>query len=358
MSDTADETTVQIVVGAIVYDARRGLVFSGTSKARPSAIPAAAPISMRLNYEDRSAPAEASFSWLGAAAEESAGNSFEIVLPLPEHSDQPLCSVTCDLPEWLTLDPAVATFLAEIFPRDDKAYEAMFLRKIHRFGDEALQYFMARQLSQSFSGKRAYRVGAAVVMTYKALEINDPVLQDEALRHIKMQLLRVDECEITNHPRTNREHLEISLLCAKWHLELALRRHDEFFATLEHCRSRAASITNFFTPAYNLSMTLLMLCALLARKGDVEQAAVVANEGTQIFKSAVASATQQLTLFQELRISHRNVHLMLCATKPDKQTDADFKMYFRNSLRVLGEAVDRLTDVALAIYPVQEANRS
>ncbi len=358
MSDTADETAVQIVVGAIVYEAQRGLVFSGSAKARPSAIPATAPISMSLKYDDRSAPAEATFSWLDAAVEENAGNSFEIVLPLPENSDQPLYSVTYDLPDWLTLEPAVATFLAEIFPRDDKAYEAMFLRKIHRFGDEALQYFMARQLSQSFTGKRAYRVGAAVVMTYKALEINDPVLQEEALQHVKMQLLHVGDCEITNHPRTNREHLEISLLCAKWHLELALRRFDEFFATLEHCRSRAASITNFFTPAYNLSMTLLMQCALLARKGDVEQAAVIANEGTQIFKSAVASATQQLTLFQELRISHRNVHLMLCATKPDKQTDADFKIYFRNSLRVLGEAVDRLTDVALAIYPVQEANRS
>ncbi len=257
MSDTADETAVQIVVGAIVYDAHRGLVFSGTSKARPSAIPETAPISMSLNYDDRSVPAAATFSWLGAAAEKNAGNSFEIVLPLPEHSDQPLCSVTCDLPDWLTLDPAVATFLAEIFPRDNKAYDAMFVRKVNRFGDEALQYFMARQLSQSFTGKRAYRVGAAVVMTYKAIEINDPVLQEEALRHVKMQLLHVGDCEITNHPRTNREHLEVSLLCAKWHLELSLRHYDEFFSTLEHCRSLAANITNYFTPAFNLSMSLL-----------------------------------------------------------------------------------------------------
>ncbi|APE43433.1 hypothetical protein BOO69_08385 [Sulfitobacter alexandrii] len=314
--------------------------------------------SVTLHYQNKAVPARAQVFGEGEVLDGKDGKGVEIVVPLTEAADGPLCSVICDLPEWLSLSPEAQAFLSDIFPTDNKAYEAVFLRKIHRYGDEALQYFVARQLSESFTGMRAYRVGAAVVMTYKSIELNDTDLQKEALDHVKMQLSHVGECEITNHPRTNREHLEVSLLCAQWHLELSLRRYDEFFSTLERCRSVAEGITNFFTPAYNLSMALLIYCALLARRGDVEKASEVADEGMRIFKSAVASATQQLTLFQELRISHRNVHLMLCTTKPDKRADADFNLYVQCSLRVTGDAVERLKKAAFDIYPVQEAGRS
>lgn len=356
MSDTDDKTTVQLVAGAVEYDPQRGLVFSGSAKAKSLATPASAPISMTLHYGVRSVPVAAIFSWLDGTPDENAGNSFEIVLPLREYSNRPLCSVTCDLPDWLTLDPAVATFLADIFPRDNKAYEALFLRKMHRFGDAALQYFVARQLSESFAGLRAYRAGAAVIMTYKAIEIGDPALQDEALQHVQMQMSHLDECEITNHPRTNREHLQVSLFCAQWHLELSLGRYRDFLATLERCRSIISEITNFFTPAYNLSMTLLIYCAVLARRGDIEQAVAVSDQGMHIFKSAVASATNQLTFFEELRIAHRNVHLMLCTTKPDKQTEVEFKKWIQCSLRVVGEPAERLKKAALSIYPAQKTN--
>mgnify|MGYP000244610795 CR=1 FL=1 len=195
----------------------------------------------------------------------------------------------------------------------------------------------------------AYRAASSVIMAYKAIEMEATALQREALAHVTAHLARIDECATTGHPRTDREHLLVSLLCAQWHLELSLGETEAFLATLDRCRAVAAELENHFTPAFNLSLALLIRCVLLSRAGDASGAGEIAAEGMQLFKRAVADATDKLTLFQELRMSHRNVHVMLQAASPSKRIKPDYDAWVLFSLRVRGAPAERLKDAALAI---------
>jgi|GEM_PF-4934938 hypothetical protein len=352
MSDADNNNSpADLVIDTLTYDPARGLIFRTAARRgeEARAVPTAslpAEIAMTLHYEGADSPARAIVT--------RGPRGFEIVLAL-EDTDTPLRAISCDLPRGVTLDRPLAAFLRTVFPQTNDAFEQLMNSKTKRFGDAPLQYFVARQISTGFGGLHAYRAASSVIMAYKAIEMEATALQREALAHVTAHLARIDECATTGHPRTDREHLLVSLLCAQWHLELSLGETEAFLATLDRCRAVAAELENHFTPAFNLSLALLIRCVLLSRAGDASGAGEIAAEGMQLFKRAVADATDKLTLFQELRMSHRNVHVMLQAASPSKRIKPDYDAWVLFSLRVRGAPAERLKDAALAIADARSA---
>lgn len=274
---------------------------------------------------------------------------FELKIPLDAEL-LPLVAISVDLPEYLSLTDSISSFLKGIFPRDKKEYESKFISQVQRFKSESVQFFVARQISRHYSGLRAYRVAGAVVMAYKAIELKDPVLQKEAMAQVVEHLENIDECETDWHPRRNGQHLATSLLLVKWHLELAMNRLEDFVATLEACRDYAKSdLVSYFTPAYNLSLSLLMLCVITRLDKTAEAAQEIANEGFVLFKKAVEDSEFKKSLFMELGVSNRAISYCLLASEPKAPTKPDCERWVRHALRVKGTYADEL--VANVLVP-------
>lgn len=273
-----------------------------------------------------------------------------------EATDQPLRAVRITGPDSLTLAPDVQQFLGIILPDDDAAFSQSFISQTQRYGDATTQFFTARQISRHFSGKRAYRAASGVVMAYKAIETDDRQLQKEALAELRDHIRNIGECDIHRHPRENREHLLVSLLCVKWHVELSLKRHDAFRATLEESARLCTELSNYFTPSYNLSLSMLMLCMLVKQQGDAERAKDLADQGLAVFKAAAADATDQLTFLTELQICHRSVVQMYRVSKVKSPPQEDFDTGLKQCLRVRGPSVERLKKIFWALATAEPAS--
>lgn len=271
-----------------------------------------------------------------ATPEPGEGKDWRLVVPL-EPGMAPVRAIT--LEDGVALPDDLAGFLAAIFPPDDAAFERMFARKFQRYGDRLTQFFTARQIARHFEGKHAYRCAAAVVMAYKAAEIGLPALCDEALTELTTCMAGLELCDITNHPRKNREHLAVSMLCAKWHLELALERLPEFMLTLEMAASHADGLTNYFTPAYPISCSMLVLATICALQGDHDRVEMLARAGFAMFQRAVADARfDNIKMFQELEVSHRNVMAMIRLSKgAPRPTLPEIERAVQGAVRMPGE---------------------
>lgn len=272
----------------------------------------------------------------GIAEPEAAGDgAWRLVVPMtPEIA--PVKSIS--LESHITLAPDLARYMAGMFPRDDADFEKTFLRAAHRYGDRHTLYVTARQIARHFEGRHAYRCCAAVVMAYKAMELGGPLLGDEALAELATCVAGIEACEITLNPRTNREHLLASVLCAKWHVELGLERWQTFMETLEATSALSTGLSNYFTPAYPISCSMLVLAVIQNLRGHSAEVETLALAGLKLFQRAVSDARFSSVLFQELSVSHQNVAAMIKLAK-DAPPPAvqDMERLLHGALRVSGK---------------------
>lgn len=262
-----------------------------------------------------------------------------VVLTVPlDEADLPLVGLSVELPDWLVLSDEIEAFLVEIFPRDDREYERAFIRQVQRFKNRSIQYFVAAQISQYFPGLRAYRVAGAVVMAYKAIELKNETLQQQALTQVDEHLRNIHECPVDWHPRRNGQHLATSLLLVKWHLELAMGRQEAYMETLRSCRNYAKSdLASYFTPAHNLSLSLLMLCVITRLEKGPEAAREIADESFVLFQKAVRDSALKINLFSELGVSNRATYSCLLASEKKPPAKSDYDSWVRQALRVKGD---------------------
>lgn len=227
-----------------------------------------------------------------------------IVIPL-QATEAPIMSIKIEAT--LKLEVNLRNFLESIFPETNADFDRMFRRKVQRYGGLFTNYFTARQIARHFDGAFAYRCVSAVVMAYKAVELRRRDLCIEALAEIETCLIGVGACDITTSPRTNREHLIGSMLCAKWHIELTLQDWVSFMDTLETAQAYSTGFSNYFTPAYPISSSMVVLGAIKSMKGDVNRVKALTEDGIKMFQKAVSDARRNPTHFKELEVSHRNI---------------------------------------------------
>lgn len=201
-----------------------------------------------------------------------------------------------------------------LYITDDDDYTGRFMLRdpkfrgrISRTGSALGDFLVAARVQSNPAICRAYKSGAAVVMAYKAVELREAAFRQAARAAILDNLAHNDECASDWHPRRDREHLRGSLACAQWHLELMEPdvTRESLFLLLEEEARKAPLLRRTFTPAYPLSMSLLLYVYLLQVSGRQDRAKEVLIVMFELFKRCVAdSKIEQTTLFHEIAKVH------------------------------------------------------
>lgn len=247
----------------------------------------------------------------------------------------------------LEVTKAIEARLSRLFPSTDAEYVAAMQSYRTRWGNIKTRHFLAEQVVRWFEGASEHRIGATLIMAYKAVELGDPVCLDEALQALDTAFGWARDLPADWHPRRNGEHLEISLLTARWHVEIALDRVGQAHDTLDRLRQVARGLTNHATAAYSASKGLLMLGWLEWRKGEEASAEACWLETVAMFKMAVRDADPRKTvLFRELTHSLEAAALAgICLRelgKPDAADMPSLTDILRQSLRVPERVQERL----------------
>ena len=205
-----------------------------------------------------------------------------------------------------------ADFALHIADDDDYSERFMlrdprFRGRISRTGSPLGDFLVAARVQSNGSICRSYKSGAAVVMAYKAVELREATFRQAARAAILDNLAHNDDCGSDWHPRRNREHLRGSLACARWHLELMEPdvTLESLCLLLEEEARQAPLLRRTFTPAYPLSMSLLLYVHLLLISDRHDRAKEVSVIMFELFKRCVAdSKLEQTTLFHEIGKVH------------------------------------------------------
>ena len=237
-----------------------------------------------------------------------------------------------------------------LFPKNDAEYMRIFARKLKRVGSAYADYFVADQIERFFTGSAHFRCCAAVVKGYKAVEIGDAQCLDSAMSGLRKALVDVQACELHWHPRQNREHLEASLLCCLWHVQLASMDAEGVHDTLARLEALASGLSNYFTPSFPITLSLLASASLGWLRSDQQRVDAMADLAVQVYKRGVADADPgKLTLFAELKVSHRAALQSLTLRALTEMDPEAFRAIFQHALRVSGPPASRLHANLLAI---------
>ncbi|WP_300345390.1 hypothetical protein [Nesterenkonia sp.] len=223
-----------------------------------------------------------------------------------------------------------------LMPADDVEYERGMRLKKRRPEDPDLNFFISWQMAQYFPGSPSYRVAAAVVAVYKAVELNreEYIQAAGALLREAHQLLPT--CPLARSVRKNRENLAVSLWTAEWHLLLlrgdfqgALRVWREIAVFMEN------TLSNYFNVVYNANKALLILCLYHAAHGEMDAVEKYADQAFTLFQNAVRDADKTLAHFKELKVPHQAAYecLVLAREKPRVGED-EAKRLFKTCKRI------------------------
>ncbi|MCT1605923.1 hypothetical protein M3B43_01030 [Nesterenkonia massiliensis] len=237
------------------------------------------------------------------------------------------------------IDPTGRHFvhLKNLFPRTNQEYVATFTSKRNRPQRPQLDYFIGRQIAQHFQGAAGYRISGAIVCAYKAVELLDAQRQTEAEGLLDEAWSLLPETQLQRSVRLNRETLTLSILSAKWHLQLAQCDHEAFLTTLLRIEELSAdqAFTSYYNPAYNASRALRQLALYYKALGNNDAAIRVSDLSFALFKLAARDADQNVTQFQELGFVHNHVYeTMRFAHRAQPLTEQEIQKQLSSSVRI------------------------
>lgn len=191
--------------------------------------------------------------------------------------------------------------LRKLFPATDEEYVTAMQSHHARWGNLRTRYFLAEQVVRFFTGSPEHRIGATLIMAYKAVELDDPACYGPVLAAIEAGLAVARGLPVDWHPRRNGQHLEISLLTALWHVHLARGEVEAAHGALTQLREASGKLVNHATAAYSASKGLLMLGWLEWRQGRLDEAKACWMETVEMFRLAARDADPyKAVLFREL----------------------------------------------------------
>lgn len=202
-------------------------------------------------------------------------------------------------------------YVAEnLFPATNNEFEKQFKSARDRSGDPRIDQFVAGQIFDHFTGEDGYRISAAVVASYKAIELLDGRLLDAAERMLLKSLALLPVVKMGRSARNNREHLHVSVLCTLYHVYLARGRHHDFLDTLLALKSllEEKKFEFYFNLAYNACLSLRLLTVLYRRADRPEEARTASLLAFDLFKLSVHDADNNMAHFKELGYVHQNTY--------------------------------------------------
>lgn len=224
-----------------------------------------------------------------------------------------------------------------LFPSTDREFETQFKSHRDRSGDRHVDYFVASQIFDQFTGQEGYRISASVVAAYKAIELLDTAYLDAAEKMLLRSLSAIPTVKLARSTRNNREHLHISVLCALYHVHLALGNSREFLRTLLVLKGllEDQAFQSYYNLAYNGALSLRLLTLLHLAAGQQSEARNTATLSFNVFKLASRDADENLAHFKELRYVHDNtLESMRIARRVNEVTDSLIDKTLRGCLRV------------------------
>lgn len=233
----------------------------------------------------------------------------------------PICKIS------ILAEQNAEVFAAEnLFPATDEEFESTFKSHRDRSGDARTDHFIASQIFNNFTGEEGYRISAAVVASYKAIELLEDDLLSEAENMLLRSLTALPAVKLARSTRNNREHLQISVLCSLYHVYLARGNAEEFFKTLQTIYTLVEEMKfgSFYNLAYNSALSLRLLTLLQLIAGQQKQARRTSEVAFAGFKRASHDADNNLAHFKELRYVHDNTYEAMRIARRMKEADRNF----------------------------------
>lgn len=208
----------------------------------------------------------------------------------------------------------------ELMPRSDEEYEVGFRSAKRRPDSAYINFFIARQMVLHFPGTPSYRIAAAVVVLYKAVEIGDPEYLDWAEEALQIAEQLMPLAPVARSTRKNREHLRVSLWCAEWHLRLLQGDFPGFLDRMLKIKNymETDSLKSYFNVAYPANASLLLLCLYFSAIKKRGQAQEVSGLTFELFKKSVRDADTTMAHFKELGKIHEATYECLMLSKRNK----------------------------------------
>ncbi|MBP0495273.1 hypothetical protein [Roseomonas indoligenes] len=286
------------------------------------------------------------------------GATYRTTLPIPR-ADGPLRAVriTAEQAEnTILFEEGLDSRLARLYPLDGPDYVDLLASHTRRWGSANTRYFLAEQVTRFFVDHPEHRIGASLIQAYKAVELGKAGLIEAALGINQAAFGWLDTLSVDWHPRRNSEHLEVSLLTAKWHLELAGRDIQAFRATLHRMLTLTSTPkADYATLAYSASKSLLLGGWLEWRHGDEVAAKLFWNQTVAMFKLAVRDADPyRAVLFRELEHSLKAAWLAgLCLRNLGKRRNdmPTLEQIIDNAVRVPGRTRRHLQTILEELLP-------
>jgi len=240
-----------------------------------------------------------------------------------------------------------------LFPTTDREFEAQFKSHRDRSGDPYVDYFVASQIFDHFRGQEGYRISAAVVVAYKAIELLNAAYLEAAESRLRQALSAIPKVKLARSTRNNREHLHISVLCALYHVQLARGDAAGFVQTIMTLKGLLEnhSFESYYNLAYNGCLSLRLLTLLQVLAGQREAARTTATLSFDVFKRACGDADENLAHFKELRYVHDNTYeTMRIARRVKDVSESLIDKTLGNCLRVSAEKHPDSSRIMQATY--------
>ncbi|RZJ97548.1 MAG: hypothetical protein EON88_02695 [Brevundimonas sp.] len=123
--------------------------------------------------------------------------------------------------------------LTRMYAASQKEFVRHFFRRRNRTQDRETQLFASNQILEHYTKNLSHRAVAAVIQGYRSMDLGDLNAQKAAARHLAAEIKTAPKMELTGDPRTDREHLTVSMSFTLWQLYLTAGNARGFMETLD-----------------------------------------------------------------------------------------------------------------------------
>jgi hypothetical protein len=215
--------------------------------------------------------------------------------------------------------------LVRMYATSQKDFIRIFFRRRTRTQDRETQLFAARQILDHYDKDQSHRCVAAVVQGYRAIDLGDLEAQKVAARQLAAELKAAPELPLTGNPRTDREHLTVSMGFTLWQLYLAAGNYKAFLAQLDDTVAFLKSVDLPFPGIIlNGCSTLFARAFVHLIQGQPDEAQALARFNAEFYCKHLPRLPKKAIWFKE------NLHSLQCVAmglEMNERIRADLKPF-------------------------------
>lgn len=202
--------------------------------------------------------------------------------------------------------------LRQLYATSERQFVKFFFRSKNRIKDRETVLFSTIQTLQHYHLDPSHRCVAAVIYAYRALDLRDATHCQDAARYLEDCLRQADQLHKTDHPRTDRSHLIVSVRCALWQLYLYMGRFEDFeqhlTALSDFLRTEKDVLPGIIL---NGCISMFLTSYIDAVRGYAERAAETVQFNAAFYMTNLVKMKPSAVTFRETLQSHTAVMLGL-----------------------------------------------